>query len=222
MDGKTVYGGSWNKIYRKYKEVEDQHIIIPKSFIKLLRQRKTKRVLDLGCGTGRHSFHLARQGFKVIAVDNSSEALKILKRKIKEQSLINIYVKKGSLDKIPLKKSSVDAIICTKALSHGKLSDIKKYISEIYRVLKPHGLILTDLLSINDPDFGKFKEIEPRTFLDLPQEEEIPHYFAEKKDIKELFSGFKIISIKERKVPASKFRYEKLYSVIYQIIAFKK
>jgi ubiquinone/menaquinone biosynthesis C-methylase UbiE len=190
--------------------------------VKFLKQKKVKKILDLACGTGRHSLHLAKQGFKVIAVDSSSEALKILKRKIKEQNLINIYVKKGSLDKIPLKKSSVDAIICTKALSHGKLSDIKKYIAEIFRVLKPRGLILVDLLSINDPDFGKFKEIEPRTFLGLPQEEEIPHYFAEKKDIKELFSKFKIISIKERRVPASKFRHDKLYTVIYQIIAHKR
>ena len=222
MHGKTVYGGSWNKIYRKYKEVEDPHIIIPKSFIKLLRQKKAKMVLDLACGTGRHSIYLAKQGFKVIAVDSSSETLKILKRKIKEQAIKNIDVKKGSLSQIPLKKSSVDAIICIKALSHGRLSDIKKYIAEMHRVCKTKGLILTDLLSIHDPDFGKFKEIEPKTFLGLPQEEETPHYFAEKKDIKELFPGFKIISIKERKVPASKFRYEKLYSVIYQIIALKK
>jgi ubiquinone/menaquinone biosynthesis C-methylase UbiE len=209
----------WDKIYKKYREVENQSIIIPSSFVKFLKQKKVKKILDLACGTGRHSLYLAKQGFKVIAVDSSSEALKILKRKIKEQNLINIYVKKGSLDKIPLKKSSVDAIICTKALSHGKLADIKRYITEIYRVLKPHGLILVDLLSINDPDFGKFKEIGPRTFLGLPLEEKIPHYFAEKKDIRELFSRFIIISIKERRVPASKFRYDKLYSVIYQIIA---
>jgi ubiquinone/menaquinone biosynthesis C-methylase UbiE len=213
---------NWNKIYKKYREVAGQSIDVPDSFIKLLKQKKANKILDLACGTGRHSIYLAKQGFRVIAMDSSSEALKILKKKIKGQNLEkNIIVQRGLLSKIPLKNSSVDGIICTKSLSHGRLLQIKKSISEMYRVLKPKGLVLTDLLSIADPDFGKFKEIEPRTFLNTPVEEEIPHYYADRKDIKHLFSVFKKISIKEKRVEASKFRPDKPFSVVYQIIAYK-
>jgi SAM-dependent methyltransferase len=35
------------------------------------------RVLDIGCGAGRHSLYLQRQGFEVTAVDNSPKAIEL-------------------------------------------------------------------------------------------------------------------------------------------------
>lgn len=48
---------------------------------------KTKRILDIGCGTGRHSIELARRGYKVTGVDLSNAQLKRAKEKAKEANV---------------------------------------------------------------------------------------------------------------------------------------
>jgi len=52
-------------------------------------------VLDLGCGGGQDSLYLAKQNFKVMAIDISSEMIKIAKRKVKHQ---NVKFKKCSFE----------------------------------------------------------------------------------------------------------------------------
>ena len=37
------------------------------------------RVLDVGCGVGRHSLHLQKKGFDVLGIDNSPLAIKVCK-----------------------------------------------------------------------------------------------------------------------------------------------
>ena len=37
------------------------------------------RILDVGCGAGRHSLHLQRKGFDVLGIDNSPLAIKVCK-----------------------------------------------------------------------------------------------------------------------------------------------
>ena len=47
----------------------------------------SERVLDLACGTGRHSLELARRGFGVVGVDISAELLEIAAADAEAQSL---------------------------------------------------------------------------------------------------------------------------------------
>jgi SAM-dependent methyltransferase len=45
---------------------------------------KACRILDIGCGTGRHAIELSKRGYKVVGVDLSSEMLAVAKRKASE------------------------------------------------------------------------------------------------------------------------------------------
>ena len=46
---------------------------------------KSTKILDIGCGTGRHSIELAKRGYSVTGVDLSESQLGRAKEKAKEQ-----------------------------------------------------------------------------------------------------------------------------------------
>jgi SAM-dependent methyltransferase len=55
--------------------------------ISMLRPRGDERLLDLACGTGRHSLELQRRGFDVVGVDISQELLDIAAGNASAESL---------------------------------------------------------------------------------------------------------------------------------------
>jgi len=55
---------------------------------KELKFEKTLKVLDVGCGTGRHAIELTKRGYNVIGVDLSEAQLKRAREKAKENNLV--------------------------------------------------------------------------------------------------------------------------------------
>ena len=55
--------------------------------MKMLRPQGDERVLDLACGSGRHSLELRRRGFEVVGGDISPELLEIARREAERQGL---------------------------------------------------------------------------------------------------------------------------------------
>jgi SAM-dependent methyltransferase len=53
----------------------------------MLRPQGGERILDLGCGTGRHSLELVRQGFSVVGVEIGPELVEIARKDAAEQNL---------------------------------------------------------------------------------------------------------------------------------------
>jgi SAM-dependent methyltransferase len=54
---------------------------------KILRPRGDERVLDLACGSGRHSLELRRRGFSVVGADISGDLIEIARREAEEENL---------------------------------------------------------------------------------------------------------------------------------------
>jgi len=131
----------WDKIFKKYgkfftKPQED----IPK-IVKLFKERGVKRVLDLGCGSGRHMVYLVKHDFEVYGIDISPQGIKIAREWLKKEKL-KANLKVGDVyKKLPYQNDFFDAIISTQALHHNKIENIRKLIKEIERILKPGGLI---------------------------------------------------------------------------------
>ena len=99
-------------------------------------------MLDIGCGEGRHVFGTMQnyKDFFCIGLDMDESSLSKAQEGFEFfQSISNkgaIFIK-GSAYELPLPSNSVDLIICSEVLEH--LHDYNKALSEIYRVLKPHG-----------------------------------------------------------------------------------
>lgn len=52
---------------------------------------KTKKILDIGCGTGRHSVELSKRGYSVTGIDLSETQLRRARQKAAMQSLAVIF-----------------------------------------------------------------------------------------------------------------------------------
>ncbi len=135
-----------------------------KELVPLLKKRGAEKILDLGCGFGRHLAFLAEQGFKVAGQEISETALRMCKRALEEKNLRAELVH-SSMVKIPFPDNYFDAVLCITTLAHARKSDIKQTVNEVRRVLKKGGIFFFNVPSTGDSRYGTGKEVEPRTFL---------------------------------------------------------
>ena len=90
----------WDSIYSKEGEVQKDALPTVVSAAELFKSASVKNVLDLGCGTGRHSIFLANSGFVVTATDISEHGVTITQKRAQEKGL-NIKVLCHDMRKIP-------------------------------------------------------------------------------------------------------------------------
>jgi ubiquinone/menaquinone biosynthesis C-methylase UbiE len=105
--------------------------------------KKKDKILDLGCGYGRITIPLQNKGYNVYGVDISKNLLEYAK---KRSNYSNIF-KVGSIHKLPYKSNSFDKIICLWSVWNEVLSNHKKCLDEMHRVLKKDGLIVIDIIN---------------------------------------------------------------------------
>jgi len=200
----------WDKIFKRRGKVFTKlHEDIPK-IVKLFKKKRVKRVLDLGCGSGRHTVYLARQDFEVYGIDISKTGVKITRNWLKKEKL-HANLKIGSIYKrLPYKNNSFDALISTLTIHHARIKDIRKAIKEMERILKPTGLIF---ITVRKRKFKKswlegkvierygkqkvrYKVIEPRTYVPIEGGEKgLVHYLFNKNLFRKEFRNFKIYDI---------------------------
>jgi len=181
----------WERIYRQKGDLGLGVLSRIRRASKEFKLNNYKRILDLGCGTGKHSIFLAKQGFSVVASDIAPTGLNITKSKAKSLGLNKIEYKLHDMRNIPLENDYFDAVICIWVLHHGTLEDIKMTIHEIHRILKPSGMVITDLSSVDTESFGIGKELDCNTFIGgKGDEEDVPHHFTTRAELTELFAPF--------------------------------
>ena len=106
-------------------------------FERNLSQVQSKRLLDIGCGTGIYFKLLAEYADEILALDISEDMVAVAKDFCKQNQLNNIHPDVGSAVKIPFDNQMFDTVISLDVLHHiEKLDDV---VDEVYRVLKPGG-----------------------------------------------------------------------------------
>lgn len=78
--------------------------------VSILRLKEGSKVLDLGCGTGRHSIALKRRGMRVLGVDSSAKLLKIARDRADRVGAFPQWIR-GDTRELPLKPGCFDAAI---------------------------------------------------------------------------------------------------------------
>lgn len=110
------------------------------------RLSKHDRILDLCCGSGRHSLELAYRGFEnIIGLDLSRTLINAARRRAKHEGT-NIRFRKGDARIISEKPASADAVLMLGG-SFGSFTEPGENLSvllAVKRVLKARGVLVMD------------------------------------------------------------------------------
>lgn len=127
----------------------------------LVGEVRGRRVLDMGCGTGRHALWLAGEGAEVTAVDFSQGMLDQARAKPGADA-VNWVV--GDLhEPLPFDDDTFDAVVSGLVLEH--IRDLSLFFSEAGRVVKGGGALVVSAMHpamflrgsmarFTDPDTG--------------------------------------------------------------------
>lgn len=116
----------------------------------LVAGRGDARVLDLGCGAGHVTFHVAPEVAQVVAYDLSADMLAVVKAAAAERGLANVVLQRGVAERLPFADASFDFVMSRYSAHHW--SDLGLALREARRVLKPGGVFaLVDVASPGKP-----------------------------------------------------------------------
>lgn len=97
------------------------------------------RVLDLGCGGGRHAFEAARRGGVVTAVDLDLAELKHVRDVTGADPDVYVTTVNGDALQLPFDDGTFDRVIASEVMEH--IPDDAAAARELTRVLRPGGTI---------------------------------------------------------------------------------
>lgn len=157
----------WNRENNNYMVYPDEELvrIVKKFFI----PSGVQNVVDIGCGSGRHSLMMLNEGLSVVGIDSSETSINIARKITTSYSQERIqFVVKDIAQGLPFKDASIDAVVCWGVLHYLTSSQAMMVLDNVKRILKPGGKFALTLRSTEDSeckrlvskDFQKSKAYE--------------------------------------------------------------
>jgi SAM-dependent methyltransferase len=121
--------------------------------------KKKARILDIGCGTGRHSIELSKRGYNVVGVDLSESQLKRAREKASEQNLQIVFQKHDARSLPFLHEFDVVIMICEGAFSLMETDEMNyQILQNAANALLPKGKLIFTILNALFPMFHSVKD----------------------------------------------------------------
>jgi len=185
------------------------------------------RVLDLGCGVGRHVICLARQGFEVYGSDHSEAGIATCQQWLQAEGL-KAVVWHGEPQDIPYPDGYFDAVIAFNSIYHGTADQVEAAMKLLHAKLRPGGRCFVTLLSKKNRMYGKGEAIEPHTFISEGMfhqlfahggERGVPHHFSSEEEVHQFFQGFEVESMQHEELclPSSRHNSDDRESAWFKI-----
>lgn len=109
--------------------------------LSVIRPPRGSRALDIGCGTGSDAVFMAALGLSVTGVDLSLTALELAEQRARTAG-VEVQWLAGDALSLPVASGSIDLATDRGCLHHIPDADRPRYASEVFRVLRPGGLVL--------------------------------------------------------------------------------
>ena len=117
------------------------------------RDPRSLRLLEIGCGIGRMTYHLAATFGEVHAVDVSAEMIRLATERFRDCRHVHFYETNG-FDFTVFPDNHFDLIISAYVFQHVPAKEIvASNLRDAFRVLKPGGIFKFVTNGITDPDF---------------------------------------------------------------------
>jgi len=121
-----------------------------KAYLPLISQNG--RVLDLACGSGRHSLLLAKAAYSVLAVDRDTHTLDLLKQAAQQAKLVLetqvLDLETSQWPFSPSQDRQFDGIVVTNYLH-------RPIMPNLVKLLKEGGVLLYETFAHGNAEFGK-------------------------------------------------------------------
>ncbi len=174
---------SWLYWYWGKEGTVDNEIPILEQFFK---KKSVSKILDLGCGTGRHVIYFAKRGYQVSGFDWSEAAVTRARELVRAENLTaDLRVWDMTRNPFPYDDSQFDAILAMRVIHHTTLEKISRIMREVVRVTKQGGLLFLQVPTYEEAlrlkeEGSKLAEVEPGTFLPLEGDEKgiLHHHFT--------------------------------------------
>ena len=163
-------------------------------------QAPAPRILELGCGEGRDTWWLARQGYTdLIAIDLSAMSLAQCAQSVPSAKVLRHDLRHP----LPFADDSIDIVVASLCLHYFEWETTQEIVAGMHRCLKENGLLLCRLNSTRDVHHGAVghPEIGPHYYLVDGE----PKRFFDEENVRALFAhGWNMIALEERTID----RYE--------------
>ena len=157
-----------------------------------------RRVLDAGCGVGRHLLPLLQAGFQVWGADCDAQVLKLLKARLANSAAPAVVANlvQADLNRLPFASGAFDLVVSVNVINHGDAATFRDYCRELDRVLKAGGHLF---IYISPREAGErvrlpqTRELEPGTLVDIATPDgAMVHHFPTPAELREQFPRFAV------------------------------
>ncbi|HUX95591.1 MAG TPA: class I SAM-dependent methyltransferase [Bacteroidales bacterium] len=198
------FSSEWEKTYASNQQI----VLWPWNDLVSYIMRYTKpkssseSVLELGCGSGANIPFFKQLGIKYFGLEGSPTIVKMLKEKFPEFAK-NIRVADFTYE-IPF-EGLFDIVVDRASLTHNDTKSIRSCLSMIHERMKPGASYIgIDWFSTNHSDFLKGKPIGDGFTHDNYSDGQFlgvgKVHFSDKEHIQELFEGFEIKILEEKRI----------------------
>jgi SAM-dependent methyltransferase len=189
---------AWDRIYRREGRVPVEPFARFPELVDVFRERGCSRILDLGCGSGRHVVHLAKDGFQVFGLDVSPTGAGLTREWLVAEGLAAGVVVADMRESLPFRDGAFEGLMSTQVIHHAQVSSIQRTIGEIRRVLRAGGLAFVTVSAQKEAGI-EFEEIEPGTFVPLTGPEAgLPHHIFSEEELVKRLEEFVVLDVSLR------------------------
>jgi len=147
----------WQQFYRDDpKLIEIPPSTCARRATEIFTTNSCQIILDLGCGAGRDSVHLADNGMQVIGLDAARSGLLLAQKRTVDSRARISWIESDSR-KLPFPDAIFDGVYCFGLLhefvGESARDDVSRTLKEARRVLTPNGVAIITV-SAGDPEKG--------------------------------------------------------------------
>jgi len=113
---------------------------------KVCSLKKRAKILDLGCGWGRHSIELAKRGYKVTGLEINPSYIKEAKKRASSAEVAIDFVEKD-MRKISFKEEFDAIVLLWNSFGYFSDEENENLIKNIYKALKRGGCFLLEIIN---------------------------------------------------------------------------